>query len=324
MTFESLDPEWSQLLSLGTEAQRRVKDHPLHLYYGTNYRNQPIFFLRTSKEPDFPQFSDVVSVELRERQDSSEWTVVLTLEDDSLIDTFIRLCSDLASTSSKGDSEEDALRLFYEALSQFRKIFHRNTTRSFSKEEQRGLVAELWVALRLMTLHLPAEQVLTAWKGPYDAPQDFRLPTGDFVEVKAVHSESRSVQISSAEQLFVSSSGKLTLMLVTIEEINDEHPASFSIPSLITEFRQKIEHDEEASIGLNDRLKNLKVLDSFHTYTQHYLAPAVRTYEVSEGFPRVSPEVVPLGVDQLQYRLQIAALRKFEVYPYEGIVISDL
>lgn len=310
--FERVSDEWNALLELGTEAQRLIEKHPLRLYFGADARTSPIFFLRTSVEPDLPLFSNVISVELRERPEQKEWTVLLTLQDDAYRDTFIGLCVELARLSERGESEEASLAMFYRALNQLRTIFQRPAARSFSAEEQRGLVAELWFALHVLALEHPAGQVLTFWKGPYDAPQDFRLESGQLIEVKATHAESRSIKISSAEQLDPSDCNEMFLALVGLEELDLPTEDSVSLPSLITDFFSRLTGDDDSTSGLEDRLKNLRISDTYLQYSQRYAVVSLRVYSVSEGFPRVMAESIPLGVDQLNYRIQIAAIRDFQ------------
>ncbi len=321
--FEHVSEEWDELLQLGEEGQRLIEKHPLRLYFGANGQTRPIFFLRTSVKPDLPLFSHVISVELRERPEWGEWTVLLTLQDDSYKDAFVGLCLELARLSERAESETEALSLFYKSLNQWRTFFQRPAPRSFSAEEQRGLVAELWFAINALAMEHPASQVLKSWKGPYGAPQDFRLDNGTLVEVKAVHVESRSVKISSAEQLDPSGGDELVLALIGLEETENVAEGSVSLPSLVSDFFTLLSGVDDDTIGLEDRLKNLRVGDTYMNYPQRYSILSIRYYRVSEGFPRVQTESVPLGVDQLQYRIQISALRDYQMVLFENVTLPN-
>jgi hypothetical protein len=298
---------WSEILIEGGPRQRLVEGHPLRLYFGCNAASRPIFFLITKHRPDIPLFSSVVSVERGQRADGN-WTVVLTLKDRSLEGPFIGMCAELARLSSASESPEDALASFYSTLRQWRVMLTGKPKNILSKEEIRGLVGEIWFGLKCLSTDFSPSEVLTSWQGPFGAPQDYRLPNGNLCEIKAVHANSGSIEISSPEQLDPADGAPLRLVLVTVEEAEVIGAGSlYSLKSIVDEFRQYVQLDQAAADGFEVRLDSLGYDPSDEHYEDTlFSVTGAKIFEVDECFPRVDRANIPVDVEKLNYKLKTA------------------
>lgn len=304
MSNFSFIPKWKEMLKEGGPRQRLVDGHPLKLYFGANAASKPIFFLITKQRPDIPLFSSVVSVERGQRSDG-DWTVVLTLQDSALENPFMGMCSELTRLSSLGEDNEDALKLFYATLRQWRAMLAIRPASKLSNEQLRGLIAEIWFAINSLSTVLTAEEVVLSWQGPYGAPQDFRLPNGFLYEIKAVHTNSRSIEISSPDQLDPIDGSPLRLVLVTVEETELANVgAVVSLASLISNYTELVQFSQTAHEGLTMRLeaagydpRDQEINDKLFAITGQ------RLFEISSGFPKVERKNVPVEVQKLVYSL---------------------
>ena len=311
MTSPDVRSLWRKILSEEQGSQRRFDSHPLRLHYGSDAIGRPIFLLRTARIPPDLMSSDAVLVEVRERSEFGEWLLLFTLADQIYSETFMDLCIDLANRSAEESDESMALEAFYVALQQFHDLFAKRKSRGLSGSELRGLVAELWFAVRDLAVDLGRTGAILAWKGPLGAPQDFRLESGDLIEIKAIHAESRTVRVSSPEQLDPVDAAGMYLTTIVLEECETGIQDAVSLPLLVDEFRSGMAPADQGC--LDERLDALHVLATFRNYPQRFLVPAVRHYGVVEGFPRVRRSSIPIGVDKVSYRLKTQAIESFEV-----------
>ena len=304
---------WLEVLKEGPGKQRKFEHHPLRLHFGSDQLSRPLLMLRVDDRPAAIRLGDAVSVEVLERVVQGEWSLVLTLLDPKLTDTFIDLCIDLADRSSAGSDEAEALTIFRRALEEFRDLLTAGRGPALSLEELRGLIAELWFALHVVAPASSAVEALIAWAGPLGAPQDFRFPDGSLVEIKAIHSEARAIKISSPEQLDPVNDSDLELVTIGLEECPPGTSDSVSLPGLMAEFKDELTQDPDRLEDLDRRLRALGVAKTYQTLDTPFLVTASRRYEVTDGFPRIRRDAVALGIERLKYEIEIRAIRDFAV-----------
>lgn len=314
---------WRKLLDAGGPRQRLVDGHPLHLYFGADAASKPVFFLITEIKPQIPEMSSIVTVERRERNLDQTWAVVLTLQDRAYSDAFMGMCMELARRSGETDGADGALVTFFETLHQWKTLLSHRHTRRLSTEQIRGLVAELWFGLKHLSAHLSPAEILMSWHGPYGAPQDYRTPDGHLYEVKSVHGGSKSVDISSVDQLDPIDGAPMTLNLVTIEEIEVLVGGCVSLIGLVEEFRGKLAAMPKPLEKLEDRFAALGFDPSDEVYAdQNFVVGGLRSFDVAVGFPRLLREDIPMAIDAVQYQLKLAALTAFEIHDQPAAVES--
>jgi len=309
--FENVKEVWTGMLAEGGARQRLLDGHLLHLYYGADAVSKPIFFLITSQKPAIPELSRVVSVDRRERQDGS-WIVALTLEGDLFADTFMGLCIELSRQSNRGSSPAEAMQHFIQTLEQWKEIFAKSGVRRLSQEQIRGLVGELSFALDTLGNHLGPLEMLNSWQGPFGTAQDFRLPGGELFEVKSVHSLSRWIRISSIDQLDPQNKAPLALVVIPVESCDPQMDKSTTLLELVARFRELIKSIDGAAAAFEQRLEvlGLDPLDEYYS-SLHFFVSKPRFFGVVGDFPRLRRAFVPNAVDQVVYRLPLAALEGF-------------
>ena len=314
---------WAELLAGVPDKQRKFENHPLRLHFGTDRLSRPLLMLRVDERPAKIRLGDAVNVEVGWRAAQREWAMVLTLCDSKLTETFVDLCIDLADRSNAGSDETQALSIFRRALEEFRDLLSAGRGPALSLEELRGLVAELWFALRVAAPKTTPEEALIAWVGPLGAPQDFLFPDGSLAEIKAIHSQARAIKISSPEQLDPVGDSDLDLVTIGLEECPSGTVGSVSLPELLSEFHDELTKTPDRLEDLDRRLRALGVSKTFRTLDTPFLVTSSRRYEVTEGFPRIRRADVALGIEGVKYELEIRAIRDFAIVDEPPIVNSE-
>lgn len=220
---------------------------------------------------------------------------------------FHTLCLDLLSTSNIGRDEPEALQLLFTRLSRWQRLLSKGGGKLLDERAVRGLIGEL-LFLRDRLLPLAGPAAVECWQGPMGLPQDF-VYDGRLIEVKTFAAGSKpSVWIASSEQL-TSVDAPLFLHLVCL--VRQE--GALTLPTIAEEVRMLIASSPANAEAFDDRLLSLGYLDLPEYRSMAYAVTSASDYEVRDGFPRLTVQDVPAGVDDVTYSIQIGHLRPFIV-----------
>jgi hypothetical protein len=171
-----------------------------------------------------------------------------------------------------------------------------------SPEAELGLAGELFFMSLLLDAGVSHENVLSGWVGPDDAPQDFLLGDGA-IEVKATMSSSGfPVKIGSLEQLDDAVASPLFLAAVRFAP----GEGGVTLPEMVAEVERRLEGEPGAADLLRERLMVAGYSD-VHAgqYSRRFEPKDRRVLSVSDGFPRLTPGVVPAGVTRAVYEINL-------------------
>ena len=134
-----------------------------------------------------------------------------------------------------------AIQLLVHAVDQW-KAFLATVRATTLRAEIRGVLGELWFGFSRVIESVSPSTVLRAWTGPFGSPQDFNLPSGQSYEVKTVHSDTKSVRISSAEQLDPGARS-LELAVVTVTDVDESTDNALSLPSMVERVKAMLDEN---------------------------------------------------------------------------------
>jgi len=307
---EGFIESWERLLR--EEPGRQIEvggGHPLQLMYGSDLAQRPLFFAISDLKPGLVELSDAVDVERGVRSIDDRWTLSLTLRDSRFINEFMQVGNDLIDSTRAGYSEAHALQLFVEALGHWKALFSHGPPEQLSKSEIRGLIGEMWFGFDRLTETFTPDAVVKAWDGPFKSPQDFNLTSGQSYEVKTVYPDTKSVPISSAEQLDVQNRA-LELAVVALTDVDESNPGAISLPTLV----QRV--DDMLSIvareELRKRLRELRVDITDAHYTDFWFrVDACTTYRVDSGFPAIRRSSLNPVIDKVHYNIALYGIADY-------------
>lgn len=169
-------------------------------------------------------------------------------------------------------------------------------------EAELGLAGEIYFMTVLLDSGVLPDAVLKGWVGPDDAPQDFLLGDGA-IEVKATMSSAGfPVKIGSLEQLDDAVTSPIFLAAVKFAG----EDAGLTLPEIIAEVERRLEHESGAAGLLRERLMVAGYSETHASqYTRKFQPKEDRILFVSEGFPRLTPGTVPLGVTRALYEINL-------------------
>lgn len=251
----------------------------------------------------------------------SDCRLVLTLVDTEQFDIFRPLCFDLmrATTNLSKSENGKGLTITLNRLQRWQSLLERVRNKLLTDSKIIGLVGELLVLRDLFMSRMDGFNAVKSWRGPYGDEQDFLL-SNRIIEVKTQLSTSdRNLLINSEEQLDTSS-GPILICHQTLDVTGDENNGAKSLNGLVT----SLDEDLAASDFSAADLFATALLETGYRQHEEYEKPFwllnSRTYyEVREGFPRVIPDMLSVGINRVRYRISVGACKDFEICKEEAM-----
>lgn len=305
MPIPTIEELWSSLRTGSSVVHRRVDElHPLELYAEYDPPDRYGLVLFTRREPPEPWSLRSLHIDRGRRHDGL-WWLRLSITGTAFQPVFAGLCRDIITTTRTGVTDEVAPSVILSRVDRWRKLLE-GELRGMSNAELRGLIGEL-VVLELDVLSaLRAIDAIMAWNGPFGAPQDFTLPTGRRIEVKAVRGDAISCQINGLDQLD-GASDPLTLTVVRLDQTGVDAEGAVTATSLIQRLRERLREDPAAANEFESRL----AAAGWHDHPDHQrfavLIVDVEHFAVEGDFPRLTRGLVPKGVVEVRYDIHLPA-----------------
>jgi hypothetical protein len=237
--------------------------------------------------------------------------LVLRLLDASLREPFLTLCRDVIAAAEAQKDEVSAVAAAVARTWRWHYLL-RGGRRRLTAEQQKGLIGELLTLRDLIMPKFGPRVSIEAWRGPLGAAQDFRV--GEIaIECKArLGAQLGYLAISSEHQLDDAGMDALFLRILYIEGAQPEAAGAFTLPSLIEEITEKITRTEQAALDLFLGRLDAAGLRLEEDYSGDFWALGpVTMVAVTDGFPRLIPTTLPVGISAVSYSLAVSACQHF-------------
>ena len=245
------------------------------------------------------------SVERTDSDGAGQLRLALTRRAAGSAELFAAMACDvvgaLDEAAAAGAAEPKLLQAFLRRVGAWQE-FMRKGAQSLSPEAEIGLMGELTLLRAIIDEGVPAASAIESWVGPLDGVRDFELGTGS-IEVKATLAAAGfPAKIGSLDQL--DDSVRQPLFLAGARLRQDE--TGQSLPDLVAEMRDVAAGEPEAVRLLSERLIAAGYFDAHaDRYIRRFTLADTRVVEVKEGFPRLTPGSVPLGVMKVTYEIDL-------------------
>ncbi len=296
---------WTLLRREPTGAQRRVDEtHPLDLYADFEQPDRPGIVLFCEERPNDARPLSAIAIETRHRQDG-RWSMRVYLEQPRLLAVFAELCRDIIEFSRHHAEGASPSGLVLSRIDRWRSLMQSQPP-GLSRAQLRGLMGELLVLEQELT-SLGPDQAIAAWIGPLGADQDFRLPNGWKLEVKAVDRLANQVQINGLEQLD-GGSDPLQLVVVRLEDTGIDAEGAVTATRLIERLRSSLSSAPAALETFEMLLRFVGWDDSANTDSVVVRLERIDRYDVDVDFPRLTVTNVPPAITQATYKIALPPL----------------
>jgi hypothetical protein len=292
---------WASLRREAVEAQRRVDaTHPLDLYADFEPPDRPGLILITDERPNDAPALQAIGIERRRRQDG-RWSMRIFLEEPRLLPVFAELCRDIVEFSRYNSQSGLPSGLVLSRIERWRSLMQAEPV-GLSRSQIRGLIGELLVLEKELLPVLLPDEAVSAWTGPLGASQDFRLPDGRKLEVKALDRHADRVQINGLDQLD-SGVDPLQLVAVRLENTGINAEGAVTASRLIAQLRAQLNQAPAALQTFEVLLRFAGWVDAADTDSVVVRLERIDRYNVDDSFPRLTVATVPAGITAATYEL---------------------
>lgn len=279
--------------------------HPLDLYLGYNdFGKKTLALVEENVEQNF-QSTKLIEVKIATRHDGKK-AVCFSLIDDTEVDIFNKFCEDIFE-STKNVSKSEGLKIINSRWNRWINMFKNPHLLIMGEKEIRGLIGELIFLKDFMFDKYTIEKSITAWMGPKSSHKDIEIDQ-TWYEIKTCYQSSKSVTISSIEQLDSKQNGHLCV--VELENTNRYVTDHVTLNKLVSQILDMILDEEVQKEFMR------KVTEAGYSYFEEYdnyiyFCKNINKYLVDDKFPRLKKEDLPKEIATASYELLIPNLKDF-------------
>lgn len=279
--------------------------HPLDLYLGyNNFGKKTLALIEENVDLSFNS-TKLIEVKINTRNDGKK-AICFSLMDDVETDIFYRFCDDIFE-STKNITKKNGLKVINNRWNRWINMFKNPHSLIMNEKEIRGLIGELVFLRDYMLKKYSIEKSIIAWMGPVSSHKDFEIDDTWF-EIKTCYQSSKSVTISSIEQLDSNIDGYLCT--IELENTNKYVNGHLTLNNLVNQIYDMILDENIRQEFMN------KVTEVGYSYFEEYdnyiyYCKKINKYLVNESFPRLRKENLPKEIATASYELLIPNLKDF-------------
>lgn len=235
-------------------------------------------------------------------------TILIELTDDAILQPFMKLSEDIIDAVGKARSHEVCVHVRIR-LEIWRYMLSLSSG-ALGRNEQKGLIAELRFLRNVCFKAMPIDKAIKAWTGPLGSPRDFSFGKL-YVEIKSNRgSVNSNIKISSETQLAAQAPEELYLCVLGLDDA-PSGPVCLSNEVKLT--KDAIGDNYLANEEFALRLAAVGYSDDIDYSAFTWDITNQNAYVISEGFPRITPSSLPLGVSEVKYSLDLSKCEPFRI-----------
>lgn len=248
-----------------------------------------------------------INIDLRIGEQGQQ-RLILTLERKVDRDLFEGFCRTLSSSIEHAVDSASSLAVALAHIHRW-KNFLAGQNQHLSAEQIRGLFAELTFLLELIDRKLSSEASVEAWLGPEKSHQDF-IFCNSAVEIKSLSGAERNIVRISSEDQLESLNDSLYLRIYRLSALTDNQKGR-SLNEIVNMIHSRL--DDANAIEVFDRKLAAYGYYPLANYDKPpFIVNEVRTYYVSDGFPRIIRSQIPSGISNVSYDIKLETITSFE------------
>ena len=246
---------------------------------------------------------------------SNDWYFCLRLKDSREWAIFKLACQVLIQTLEEHFhlNTENTLQQVSRILKKCTLFFKKQSGR-LTRSSTTGLIGELSFLKNYIVPKVGWACSLNCWKGPTGAPQDFAV-ADSVVEIKTTESaDTNKVTISNAEQLAPHNT-KGFLFVQTISSGSSQKEDTITLCSLVKEIEEEMYNATGDTSLLLVYLNQLGYTPDGEESHRPYQIVGETFYSLKDNFPRITPEMLPVGISSIKYTIDLNVCQKYITLP---------
>ncbi len=289
--------------------------HPLELFWSVDKLGNYLFLCNELNCKSIPVFPELQGIKMAFPKGNSENVrqFALLLKNNSEWELFYAICNDIVECTRKA-TLDTGLGIILRRLGNWHQFLRKERSGLLNEEQIKGLLGELVFIRKWLAPAFGWEKAISFWCGPLGTPQDFSVDDA-VIEVKTQLSATRAeVKITSAEQL-TPQANRMHLHVLTFGKASEKNDNTYSLPDIVHEIRTVLIQSPEVLEHFSELLLDVGYVDSQHYESYVYTLIDENTYEVKEGFPRITKCNVPSGIVRINYNISLDDCSSFKSVP---------
>ena len=304
------DDPWESLKNACYPQGRRLYLNDERFWVSIDGFGRIMFFIHEKVDLNLKTLENLNSLEIKVDKDFIEATrlcCILTDYDEDLKSKFAIVAKDVAYSCSRYTGEE----LLNKVLLRIKSWadFLKPTRAGLLHSEYVGFWGELYVMSQyLLKLYTPKDAV-RFWVGPEGKKQDVTL-NSIAIEIKtSMSGDSRSVKISSLDQLERVTPSLFLLHLIGSPSSRND---GYSLKELYESCLEIIRADAGAEASFLNKVYQLYGKANNEQLNNIVSIISERIFNVVEGFPALTRKNIPLSIAKLSYEILLSEISDFE------------
>lgn len=303
MTIDDIISQF-QKVNNNSEYVRISAEHPLELYVGLNENG--LKTLRYNGKFTPIKVYSTKNLDVKQYKNNNISSILFTYISPINDSLFFKFCEDIINSTIDCE-QENGYKFILNRYTQWKKFFSTKAT-ILTEPEIMGLIGELLFLKDYSFKIYGISKGISGWSGPDPTHKDFSY-NSDWYEIKTIGTSSKSVKISSLEQLDSSDDGYLVIN--RLEKMSEKF-SGITLNKLVEIIRNTIEFDEDKELFENKLLQvGYTYNELYDTFVYNYVD--TRKYLVNDIFPRIKSESLPKGIINLTYEIELSSIHKLEV-----------
>lgn len=254
-----------------------------------------------------------VEVALSPSDDTQSRTLLFRLLESSQQEIFRTLCLDIVTASSNATTEQEAVGVALMRTWRWHHLLRRSGSARLSRQQQMGLLGELFVLEHVFLPSLGASDAVQAWRGPVGSPKDFEIGLVQ-VESKAHRAGATpKITITSENQLDASGLDALFLHVLELNQASDQDEDAMSLRDVADRIIGQLYLQSPPAAELFETRLLAAGLDPEDDYSDFQWSEGdASVYLVNDEFPRITWGELRTGVSDVRYSISLAECVRFK------------
>lgn len=303
-TIYEIEEIWKRASQHDTGFLLADPTHPIEFHIGFENGQKCIMAINTGK---LDNIYSSKAINAKNIITGSKYSLMLILNYDVFDEIFTKLCWDLIEyTRCSSTPIIDLVNRF----SNWQELLQKIPEGLLSTTQQKGLIGELLYLEKLID-EIGVDDALHSWVGPEGADQDF-LTDEYWAEIKSTTSSSDSILISSLQQLDRDDNGYLVVFF--IDKTSSSGLSTFSLSDVFSRIMGKIDTILNKDLFICKLTKVGFYKNDIEKYQNiRFLLSGEKTYLISNSFPKLTKNNVPIEVIEAKYGISLSAIDPYKI-----------
>lgn len=288
--------------------KRIVENEPLGILLSSDTSENSFMMVRLSKKYKIKEDTKFLECQIKKRETDNRWAFVIKLKDEKYRGIFLKIVYDLVEEIKGETNVLVAERKLMQRYMSWENIFESIKTEKLSREQQIGLLGELFFLEKYCIPNYGTTDSILSWIGPLGGDKDFQFQT-DFYEVKTTSLNKNMIHLNSQTQLLPIPDSSLYLSVVRYELASKISEHSVTLNSQVNRVMMLLSEEEKNEFLI--KISNVGYINDPAYEDRSYLIKDIKRYHITEEFPQINPFMIHESIVDIEYNLYLPVLNNY-------------